>query len=210
MWHANHNRRWQQRQQWLRGCGWTLGDSDSFTSRGFRVYVAAERKSFELKIHRLQGSARDVCRIDHHFVLFFFLFQWNTHQPKGLFFSCLPKVHLTFLKGEHTHSGFRRVMWPRVSAVSGGESKWRERGWNWWHSPLSHWVTRTHGWITNFPFRSGKNGEELHNMSLTEFCSRSDPVMKNLAFFIFCVWFSWQSEKKTLPGNNFGSIFLSR
>lgn len=36
--------------------------------------------------------------------------------------SCLPKVHLTFFKGRTHWFRVVRVMGPRVSAVSGGES----------------------------------------------------------------------------------------
>lgn len=50
----------------------------------------------------------------------FFLFQWNTHQPKGLF-SCLPKVHLTFLKGEHTRSGLASHVAPSRCCLWGRE-----------------------------------------------------------------------------------------
>lgn len=59
------------------------GDSDSFTSRGFHVYVAAEEK-FWAKNTQSAGSARAVCRIDHHFVavfVFFFPFSVEYTSP---------------------------------------------------------------------------------------------------------------------------------
>lgn len=61
-------------------------------------------------------------------VVFFYFFSGiHLNLKVFFFFACLPKVHLTFLKGEHTHSGFGESCGPE-SPLSLGERVSEERG----------------------------------------------------------------------------------